>query len=381
MTASLSHADLAARLSVLARLAPTESPVVSVYLDTRWADEQQRERSRVFLRNEIRRARADASPALEADLSWVGKQGESLIEQMQFPDARAVALFACRSAGLREVLPLRVGVDNFFAVGDTPHLRHLAALLEATPATLIVFVDGESARLVRLLSDGVGEVVALEHEVQGHHRQGGWQLLAQSRYQRHIQAQRGRHFDAVATAITALVDEHGVERIVLAGTARAVAVFRSHLERRVSAIVVGAVGGARHEPVSVLAERAVELLRRRDGETEAAEVEAAVTEAAKGGRATAGLEATLEAATRGAVRRLYLLKTFHEAGGQCVACGSMQPGAGGRCRVCSGATRPTELGEALVERVVATGGSVEMIEAQPWLAGVQGVAALLRYPL
>src|SRR5213594_1572097 len=98
MTASLSHADLAARLSALARLAPTESPVVSVYLDTRWADEQQRQRARVFLRNEIRKARTTAPPDIEADLSWVEKQGESLIEQMRFPDARAVALFACRSA-------------------------------------------------------------------------------------------------------------------------------------------------------------------------------------------------------------------------------------------------------------------------------------------
>jgi peptide subunit release factor 1 (eRF1) len=381
MTASLSHADLAARLSALARLARTESPVVSVYLNTRWTDEQQRERTRVFLRNEIRKARAGAPPELEADLAWVEKRGESLIEQMQFPDARAVALFACRSAGLREILPLRVPVDDFFVVGDTPHLRRLAALLEATPATLIAFVDGESARLVRLLADGVGEVVDLENEVQGRHRQGGWQLLAQSRYQRHIQAQRGRHFDAVAAALTELVDEHGVARIVLAGTARAVAVFRSHLEKRVSAMVDGAVGGARHEPVSVLAERAVELLGRRDGETEAAEVEAAVTEAAKGGRATAGLEATLEAATRGAVRRLYLLRTFHESGRRCGACGAIQPGAGAACRVCGGAAQPIELGEALVERVVATGGSVEMIEAQPWLAGVQGVAALLRYPL
>jgi peptide subunit release factor 1 (eRF1) len=355
--------------------------VVSVYLDTRWADEQQRERSRVFLRNEIRKARAGAPTELEADLAWVEKQGESLIEQMQFADARAVALFACRSAGLREVLPLRVPVDDFFVISDTPHLRRLAALLEATPATLIVFVDGESARLVRLLSDGVGEVVALEHEVQGHHRQGGWQLLAQSRYQRHIQAQRGRHFDAVAAALTALVDEHGMERIVLAGTTRAVAVFRSHLERRVGAMVVGAVAGARHEPVSVLVERAVELLGRRDGAVEAAEVEMAVTEAAKGGRATAGLEATLEAATRSAVHRLYLLRTFHESGRRCEACGAIQPGAGGGCRVCGRATQPTELGEALVERVVATGGSVEMLETQPWLERVQGITALLRYPL
>ena len=49
--------------------------------------------------------------------------------------------------------------------------------------------------------------------------------------------------------------------------------------------------------------------------------------------------------------------------------------------MCGGATQPTELGEALVERVVATGGSVEMMETQPWLERVEGVAALLRYPL
>jgi hypothetical protein len=33
-----------------------------------------------------------------------------------------------------------------------------------------------------------------------------------------------------------------------------------------------------------------------------------------------------------------------------------------------------------VERVVATGGSVDMVE-EPWLGRVEGVAALLRYPL
>src|SRR5207244_8385290 len=105
---------------------------------------------------------------------------------------------------------------------------------------------------------------------------------------------------------------------------------------RVGAMVVGAVAGARHEPVSVLVERTVKLLGRRDGAVEEAEVEAAVTEAAKGGRATAGLEATLEAATRGAVHRLYLLRTFHESGRHCEGCGSIQAGAGAGCRLCVG---------------------------------------------
>src|SRR4029450_5856357 len=78
------------------------------------------------------------------------------------------------------------------------------------------FVDGVSARLVPLLADGLGEAVTLDGEVHDRHRQGGWHLLAQSRYQRHIQEQRGHHFDAFAAALTELVDELGVERIVLA---------------------------------------------------------------------------------------------------------------------------------------------------------------------
>ena len=380
MTGCPSHADLAARLRALSRMAPPPSPVVSVYLNTHWTDEHQRERARVFLKNEIRRARAGATTELEADLAWVERQGEALVEQSKCPNACAVALFGCRSAGLREVLPLRTPVDDFFVVAAAPHLRRLAAVLEATPLALIVLVDGVSARLVPLLADGAGEAVTLEGDVHGCHRQGGWQLLAQSRYQRHMQEQRGHHFDAVAAALTELVDQLGVERIVLVGSPHAVAVFRSHLAPRVGRMVVGAIAGASYEAVDVIVERAVELLGRRNAENEFAEVQEAVAEAAKGGRATAGVEATLDAAARGAVRRLYLLNTFHEAGRRCAACGSIQPGAGGDCHVCGGTTQPLDLGEALVERVVATGGSVDMVE-EPWLGRVEGVAALLRYPV
>jgi peptide subunit release factor 1 (eRF1) len=376
-----SHADLTARLRTLSRMAPAPSPVVSVYLNTHWRDEHQRERARVFLKNELRRARVGATAELEADLAWVERQGEALVEKSDAcPNARAAALFACRSAGLREVLPLRAPVDDFFVVGAGPHLRRLAALLEAAPRALIVLVDGVSARIIPLLADGAGEAVTLEGEVHGRHRQGGWQLLAQSRYQRHIQAQRGHHFDAFAAALTELVDELAVERIVLAGSPRAVAVFRSHLDRRIGRMVAGAIAGAAREPVDVLVERAAELLGRRKAEDEANEVQEAVVEAAKGGPATAGVEATLDAAARGAVRRLYLLRTFHEAGRRCSECGAIQPGGSGDCRVCGGETEPLELGEALVERVVATGGSVDMVE-EPWLGRVEGVAALLRYPV
>lgn len=124
MTGCPSHADLTARLRTLSRMAPAPSPVVSVYLNTHWRDEHQRERARVFLKNELRRARIGATDELEADLTWVERQGEALVEKSDAcPNARAVALFACRSAGLREVLSLRALVDDFFVVGAGPRRR------------------------------------------------------------------------------------------------------------------------------------------------------------------------------------------------------------------------------------------------------------------
>lgn len=110
-------------------------------------------------------------------------------------------------------------------------------------------------------------------------------------------------------------------------------------------------------------------------------MDAALTEAAKGGRAAAGLEAVIDTAARGAVHRLYLLKTFRAPGRRCGGCGALQPGAGPACRICGAATKDVELGEALVQRVLATGGSVETVAIHAELGRAGGIAALLRYPV
>lgn len=373
--------DPKARLQALARIGQAPGPVVSVYLNTRWADEHQRERVRVFLKQELRKARAGATdPALAADLDWVEREAAALVDQAAVPEADGVALFACQALGLREVLPVRVPFEDAFVVGPAPHLRPLAAVLDAIPATLIVFVDSESARLIPLGPHGPGEELTLAHDVPGHHRKGGWAALAQSRYQRHIQAHREQHFDAVAEALGRLVEGDGVERLVLAGETRGVAVFRPHLPARLAERVVGTIPAARYEPASALAARATELIGRIDAEEARATVEAVLTEAAKGGRAVAGLEETLDAVGRGAVHRLFLLRTFREDGRACGSCGALQRTAG-PCRLCGQPTQPRELGEALVDRVLATGGRVDMLDGHEGLARVGGVAARLRYPL
>jgi peptide subunit release factor 1 (eRF1) len=373
--------SLSTRLTELAKMAKAPTPVVSVYLNTRWTDEHQRDRVRVFLKNELGTARrARAGRAADADLDWIEAQGAALVSQAVDADAVGVALFACEAVGLRERLPVRIAFDDAFVVADTPHLRPLAGLLEAAPAAVVVFVDTESARLIALTPEGVGDEVRLESEVPGHHRRGGWAQLAQSHYQRHVQDHRARHFDAVAESLAGLAESEHV-RIVLAGDTRNVAVFREALAPRLAERIVGTVAGARHESGAVIAGRAVELLGHHQAQRAADDLSAVLRSAAKGGRATAGLDRTLEAVNRGAVHCLYLAQGFREPGRFCAGCGTLQRGVASACAVCGGETAPRELGEAMTDRVVGAGGTVETVAPDQELAERGGVAARLRYLL
>ncbi len=58
--------DFNGRLVELSKIAGAPAPVVSVYLNTRWVDEHQRDRVRVFLKNELRKARQGAGRVMVA---------------------------------------------------------------------------------------------------------------------------------------------------------------------------------------------------------------------------------------------------------------------------------------------------------------------------
>jgi peptide subunit release factor 1 (eRF1) len=370
--------DIAARLAWLQRLPAAHPGVVSVYLNTRWSDEHQRDRTRVFLSRELQRARAAGIAAAE-DLDWVEREGEALVAQALRPEAHGVALFACRALGLREAIAVRVPFQERLVVGDRPDLGPLAELLDEHAPAMIVFVDGESARLIPLDPGGRGDEVTLEHAIPGRHARGGWAQLAQSRYARHIETHRDQHFEAVADAVTRVVDAQAILRILLAGHEDALAAFEGHLPERLRSRVVGRIHATRRESTSAIVERAAQRLDLQEGSDEGLEVDEVLTEAAKGGRAVAG-PGTLEAARRGAIHRLYILADLHRPGRECERCGALQE-TGASCWLCGGPTREIDLAAVVVDRVQTTGGTVETVTRHAGLTASGGLAARLRYPL
>src|SRR5207253_8398873 len=110
--------DVRARLAELAKLPPAARPVVSVYLNTRWTDEEQRQRVRIFLKNHLREARAAAERPAEEDLAWIEAEAQRIIGQVVLTDASGVALIA--GDGLREVLPVRAAFEDTFVIAGAP---------------------------------------------------------------------------------------------------------------------------------------------------------------------------------------------------------------------------------------------------------------------
>jgi peptide subunit release factor 1 (eRF1) len=321
-----------------------------------------------------------ATGQLTSDLAWIESQAERLVSQTLYPDAPGIALFASEARGLREMIPLAVACRDSFVIADTPRLRPLIDALAEAPRAVVLFIDGERARFIALTEQEVGEEVVLESaDVVGHHRRGGWAMLLQSRYQRHIQEHRARHFEAVAEALADMVEQQDLCAVVLAGEPRNLAVFRGHLRPTVAARIVGTIAGAHYEAASALASRALELIRHMAASDQARSVDSVLLEAEGGGRAAVGVDATVKAVNRGIVDRLYILTSWDEAGRVCPACGAVQSGTSTACRWCGNPTSFTSLGEEMVRRVLAAGGIVESTGTHAGLERAGGIAALLRY--
>lgn len=141
------------------------------------------------------------------------------------------------------------------AVGATRFTKPVTAA-----ASLVVFVDGERARLIPFGVVDAGDSVTIESDVPGRHRRGGWALLAQSRYQRHIQDHRARHFEAVAHAVAQLAESRPLARVVIAGAPPNATAFCAHLPPALAARVVGPIAASRHDSDAVIVKRVTHRL-------------------------------------------------------------------------------------------------------------------------
>ena len=388
-------------LAELARMRSGDEPIVSLYLDIRWKDEQQRERVRLFAQDGIRKTLArypEGSPGREGlarILQRIQQYVGGLTSQDHEPGKNGVALFANEAASLWRPYFFRRSFQNELCTDAIPHLAQLARLADDHEPALVIVPDSGGADFYQVL---LGDL-AVEESLRGVVPRPEADELNPGA------AVHGRHFERLekdmrhaeglvqktrrraAEQAGALFDRVPGTHVVLVGTSENLAAFERELPERVQAAVIARIprprewesgDGKRRDGV---VSGAATAIRDHERNTERRMVEEVVGQALRGGQAVLGPEDVVMALNEHRVHRLVLEEDFSRAGWRCTNCDALGSSAESAetCPYCGGdLTTVQQLGEALVARTLGEGGEVEVVAHTNKLHSYRCVGAFLR---
>ena len=381
--------DMRSEIRKLARVEEGDYPFSSLYLNTKWDDEQQRERIRLFTKNRLKKAydrlkdREEWRKVFSQDQQQIEKYVDGLVRRHYDEEVNGMAIFSCSGTGTFLTYPSFVPFENEFFIETLPALKPLVRLSSQYQNTLSVMVDTDSARLFEISVEGILAESSIENYVPGRHDQGG---PAQMRYQRHIKDHMDKHHKEVAEQLIALFDSGKWKKVVLIGQDRIVANFKAFLPERVKQQIADTFPMDFSEERSRVLKKLFERLLQKEREEVREEIQGLKERGLKAGSAALGLNGTLEAINKGQVHTLYLLKEFSLSGGKCRHCGSLillppEKGGSPSCPLCVGETRTIDLGEELTKAVLRQDGEVKWAEENAILKEHDGVGASLRFRL
>ena len=365
----------------LRELATRESrgPFLSLYLDTQRGDDAQKDRVRVFLKNETHRIRENLEGnGHDHEIERGIRQIESYMENDLQPETRGVAIFSCPTEDVFIPLQLPVAVRPELTIGARPHLRQLAALRKQHPRVVLAMIDAKSARLFTLEFGKILRALDLtDPEMPRRHDQGGW---SQANMQRHVQDHIDRHHKEVAEIVARMVERNQYEYVILSGQERSLANFRSQLPKKVDEKIIGTlrldIRSSEDDALSacrtiIEAQQLLEL-RDRIGELEEA--------ARSAGRGAIGVGPVIDAVNQRRLLRLFVMENASARGWRCTSCGTLGEAIPVGCPICGEAVNTVELVEEFVAAAHRADADVDFVAGgSALLEEGNGVGALLRF--
>jgi peptide chain release factor subunit 1 len=363
---------LAAQLDKLARFQAGPFPVVSLYLNMQ-PDQHGRDHFEPYLRKELadrlRTYRPDGPERerLEADAEKI-RAYVSGVEA----SANGLALFACSAADLFEPIVLAAPIDEHrLYISDEPHLYPLARLLDAHPRYAVVLADSARSRILVVAANQVERGSEFQGTKTKRHKMGGW---SQARYQRHVDNYRAQNAKEVADMLTTLARQEKLSAIVLSANDVVQPLLREHLSRDILDLVVDTANMDPHAPEAEVLDRAADVLREKDAESDRERVDALFQAYRSNGLATVGVDTTMRALTMGQVDELLIA-----AAPDTIVVND--PKAREQEADSSHLSSGEQAAGELVAKARQTSANVRFIEDRSLLAPVGGVGAFLRFKL
>jgi peptide subunit release factor 1 (eRF1) len=369
---------LAAQLQKLAAVEPQSAPVISLYLNLT-ANHVGRDDFAAFCRKafaEQLRSYGEGSEGRASLQEGLDRITTYLANELN-RGANGLAIFA--SDDLFEAVQLDAPVEeHWLFIGAVPHLYPLMRIADQYPRYAAVLLDTNRARI---LVFALG-AIARREEVTGVKTRrtsaGGW---SQARYQRRAENMHLHHVKDVAEALNEIVQADAIEHVILVGDDTVTALLRKELPAPLAEKVVDTVKLDRHAAEDEIVRSTLDVLRRKDAETDVERVAEAVDAWRSGGLGVAGPEATLKALQIGQVDELLIAGTPEALKSvQKLPDGSAPPPVAAETSSAVAVDdKRLQLSDELVTRAQQTGARVRIVEDPELLRNCGGVAALLRF--
>lgn len=369
--------DLQLHIRTLATLEPTESPVISCYLDLTRPEVEQRS----FLGSRLAALRQSQTPDVSLAYHNAGWQIADYLEHQLSAEAAGLALFA-RGGEQPFFLPLQFGVPlpNWLAVHQTPNLYHLVELKDTYHRYVLVIL---TRRIARILEINLGSVTEELWSCRPELRErvgSGW---TREQYRHHREQQTAKYIEEKIAVLNRLMKAGGHTHLVLAGDPALTTRLKEALPRPLAAKLVDVMEATVHGDTTAVVAATVARFVELEARAELRMVEEWQRGLHHGDLAVAGTEETLRVLHRQQVDVVLLDSAFATATGwSCPACGAVTssraaPASCPECR--QDRLRAVNLRDEMVRLAERQGGRVEVVAGSEVLQKLGGVGCLLRY--
>lgn len=374
--------NLHKHIKELAAVKPTDAPFLSLYLNTRGTESGKRQYE-IYLKDKLslfQKEFADGGEQEDSfEKSW--QEIEQYLNHNLELKSNGAALFS-RSQPDNDVflaLQFPLPLENRFVVDSVPHIFPLVQFLDNSHHYLVMISDSEKAKIFEIQFGGIKDIQKIEKPEDEKSFRGEW---SQMHYQNWKEDQTKKFIKQKIKILVDLMQENGIEHLILAGDDVMLAQIKKELPKRLQERVVDFTRLDtridEHQILRQTLETFADFERTEDIDTLVALRRELLTD----GLGVIGAERTVEALNSGKIDQL-IVATEYDAppGWSCESCDLLGVGSTDEpCQHCGqNSLKEVNLKEEIARRTLLSGASVETIVHNVWFVRQGGVGALLRY--
>ncbi len=316
----------------------------------------------------------DEHQALRADVERVKEVLEG--GDIASGGVQGLAVYACAPADLLEVVPLPHPIESRAIVNHTAYLEPLVLQGEAE-RVCILLANRRTARVLIGAATGFTDLGRIDDEVKNQHSQGGW---SQARYERSVEEDKRDHLEHVAQELFRYFKRRPFDRLLVGTPPELTSEMESHLHPYLAEKLAGRISiDIENSSTDEVREAAAPVIDEDERLREREVLDRFAQEIGRGGRATAGLQPTLEALNEFKVEVLLLEEGFRSSGLVEIRTGMLTADAGTVPVDEPQLEAQPDIVESAIEKAMEQSAAVRVIRRFADLGAHGGIGAILRY--